>query len=65
MELTKDQLEAAARRLCEVRGIDPDHFPGGRLLSVWTRPEHPTVWVLTDDYGGSSAVTTALFPEDY
>ena len=29
MELTKDQLQAAARRLCEVRGIDPDHFPGG------------------------------------
>ena len=29
MELTKDQLTAAARRLCEVRGIDPDHFPGG------------------------------------
>lgn len=28
MKLTKDQLKAAARKLCKVRGIDPDQFPG-------------------------------------
>ncbi len=26
MMLTPDQLEAAARRLCKLRGIDPDEY---------------------------------------
>ena len=29
MTLTQEQLRAAARKLCELRLVDPDVFPGG------------------------------------
>ena len=38
---------------------------GGRLMSVWSQPDLPQLWITTDAYGTSDAATTVLFPDDY
>lgn len=46
--LTDKQLECATRKLCQIRGIDPDSFivienkcgPGGVILDVLTMSNH-------------------------
>jgi hypothetical protein len=38
---------------------------GGRLLTVWHRNGASKIFCITDDWGGSNAVTTLLFASEY
>ena len=69
--LSEEQIERAARKLCELRGIDPDALvsheadpsPGGFLPDIllyspaWTRAKREVVnhWLLTEALNAATA----------